>query len=147
MRATDPTYKQYDAEYFQRNKAKIQPRRTKRHRERYNNDPIYRLKDILRSRLLKAIKKGSKTGSAIDDLGCSIEEFKKHIESLWKSGMNWDNAGKGKSKWNLDHIKPLAFFDLTNPAQLKEACRYINLQPIWEKDHYRKTQQEFYGSL
>lgn len=45
------------------------------------NDPLYRLERNLRKRFAIAIKKNYKTGSAVRDLGCTIEEFKTHIES------------------------------------------------------------------
>lgn len=141
-RKNNPNHKLVDAEYFQINKSKLQTARTKRHRERYKTEIQYRLKDILRSRLLKAIDKNLKSGSAIADLGCSIEEFKVYLESKFLPGMNWGNQGKGKDKWNIDHIEPLKDFDLTNNEELKNACYYTNLQPIWETDHYEKTSQE-----
>ena len=43
---------------------------------------------------------------------------------------------------NLDrqrvHIRPLSSFDLTDKEQLKEACCYANLQPLWAKDNLSK---------
>ena len=40
-----------------------------------------RLRGALRNRLNRAIKGNYKAGSAVSDLGCSIEELKKHLES------------------------------------------------------------------
>ena len=83
----------------------------------------------LRSRLYDAMMGKVKTGSAIKDLGCTKEQFKSYIESKFKPGMTWDNYGiKG---WHIDHIKPLAAFDLTNKEDLLNACHYTNLQPMW----------------
>lgn len=146
-RLNNPEYKKREAKYFQDNKKTLQLKRTKKHRQRYKQDPIYRIKDILRSRLLKAIKKNLKSGSAVRDLGCSVEQLKLYLESKFQPGMTWDNYGKGCDKWNIDHVKPLAFFDLFDTEQIMLACHYSNLQPIWEKDHYIKTQQEFYVSF
>jgi len=89
----------------------------------------------LRSRLNKAIRGEYKTGSAVRDLGCSIAEFKVYLESKWQDGMNWDNYGQ----WHIDHIKPLSKFNLTDPEELKKACYYTNLQPMWETDNLRKS--------
>ena len=50
--------------------------------------------------------------------------------------MSWENYGK---KWHIDHIIPLASFDLTNRQQFLQACHYINLQPLWVSDHKQKT--------
>jgi hypothetical protein len=100
-------------------------------------DLNYKLRKKLRSRLATAITIGQKAGSAIRDLGCSMDEFKAHIESKWKPGMTWENWTH--TGWHIDHIKPLCNFDLTNEAQFKEACNYMNLQPIWKHDHLLKT--------
>ena len=71
--------------------------------------------------------------------GCSIDELKTHIESLFKPDMTWDNYG---SYWQIDHKEPLFKFDLTNPDQLKEACNYKNLQPLSKEEHKVKSALE-----
>jgi hypothetical protein len=91
-------------------------------------------------RLYQAIKNGSKAGSAVRDLGCSIPEFKRHIESLWLPGMSWENWGR--SGWSLDHIKPLSAFDLSDRQQFLEACHYSNIRPLWHIDNMRKGAKE-----
>lgn len=72
------------------------------------------------------------------DLGCTIEELKAHLESLFKPGMTWDNWGHTGDVWHLDHIIPLASFDLTDPEQVKLACHYTNLQPLWATENLQK---------
>lgn len=84
-----------------------------------------------------AIKGNSKNGSAVRDLGCSIEELKTYLESKWQPGMNWDNWSK--DGWHIDHIRPLASFDLSDPEQLRQACHYTNLQPLWAEDNFKKS--------
>lgn len=106
-------------------------------RNRYGADTIFAIKEALRSRLRLAIVNGHKSGSAIKDLGCSIEELKKYLESKFQEGMTWENWGK--AGWHIDHIIPLSSFDLTDYDQLKRACHYTNLQPLWAKDNLRKS--------
>jgi len=109
-------------------------------RERAKTDIAFRLKTALRKRLYQAIRNGYKTGSAVSDLGCSIEFLKQHLELKFypnpETGemMSWDNYGK----WHIDHIIPLATFDLTDIEQLKKACNYSNLQPLWAKENLSK---------
>lgn len=91
----------------------------------------------LRNRLNKAIIGDFKSGSAVSDLGCSIKEFKAYLESKFKPGMTWDNWAR--DGWHIDHIVPLASFDLSNISQLKEACHYTNLQPLWAIDNLKKS--------
>jgi len=102
---------------------------------RYNNDINFKLRSLLRCRL-NAVIRGSKKGSAVRDLGCSIEELKLYLEPKFQDGMTWDNWGK--YSWHVDHIVPLASFDLSDPEQLKKACHYTNLQPLWAYDNLSK---------
>lgn len=97
--------------------------------KRYYGDLNFRLRKILRSRLLQSVKTDQKAGSAVSDLGCSIEEFKKYLEAKFKPGMTWDNIGE----WHLDHIIPLASYDLTDRIHFLKACHYTNIQPLWKR--------------
>ena len=107
------------------------------HRNRNRTNMQYKLTKTLRSRLHQAIKEDQKTGSAIHDLGCTIDELKIYLESKFQEGMSWDNWSY--EGWHIDHIKPLASFDLTDRNQLLQACHYTNLQPLWAKDNIAKS--------
>jgi hypothetical protein len=109
----------------------------KKWRESRASDPTYRVRRLLRIRLNTAAKRGYRSGSAIRDLGCTIEELKLHLESKFQPGMTWDNYGK--YGWHIDHVVPLSSFDLTDPEQLQKACHYTNLQPLWAKDNLTKS--------
>ena len=76
-----------------------------------------------------------KAGSAVKDLGCTLEFLEKHIEGQFQEGMTWDNYGE----WEVDHIVPLAKLDLTNPEDFAKACHYSNLQPLWWQDNLKKS--------
>lgn len=103
-------------------------------------DPTFRIKKNLRNRLNQAFKNNQKTGSAIDELGCSIDKLKEHLESQFADGMTFDNYGE----WHIDHIKPLDSFDLTNKEEMKKACNYTNLQPLWAEDNFKKGVKDEY---
>lgn len=95
-----------------------------------------KLSHRLRNRLLKALRNGAKTGSGVRDLGCTLEEFQVYIEGKFSPGMTWANwSHKG---WHLDHIQPLASFDLTVREQYLHAAHYTNYQPLWAKDNLSK---------
>lgn len=93
-----------------------------------------KLAQALRNRLRKALKTNAKKGSAVKDLGCSIAELKQYLEAQFQPGMTWENHGE----WHIDHIKPLASFDLTKREELLQACHYTNLQPLWARDNQIK---------
>ena len=89
----------------------------------------------MRTRFYTALKGKSKVGSAIGDLGCSMNEFKLYIKNQFAPGMTWENYGD----WHLDHVIPLASFDLTNRTELLEAMNWLNYQPLWAIDNLRKS--------
>lgn len=84
-----------------------------------------------------AIKVNAKSGSAVRDLGCSVDFLKTYLESLFQSGMSWDNWTL--NGWHIDHISPLSSFNLSNRDELLKACHYTNLQPLWAKDNLAKS--------
>lgn len=148
--------KVYNKAYYEVNKEKIKKStanygkthryETNKHRKnRRKTDIQYKLRKILRSRLYDCLKHNYKNGSSLKDLGCSINELKSYLESKFQPGMNWDNHGlRG---WHIDHIKPLASFDLSDRNQLLEACHYTNLQPLWAKDNLAKSNKIIPPSL
>ena len=117
-------------------KIKYSKEATIRCRNKYKEDIDLRIKCVLRSRIKAALKGNFKISSAVRDLGCSIEDLKKHIESKFQPEMTWENWGQ--NGWHLDHIKPLCSFNLTNIEEFKIACHYTNLQPLWARDNIAK---------
>ena len=101
---------------------------------RYNNDINFQLRVRLRNRLRTALKLNFKSGNTVELLGCSLEEFKQHLESKFEPGMTWQESGK----WHIDHIRPVTAFDLSDPAQQRDCCHYTNLQPMWVIDNIKK---------
>lgn len=103
-------------------------------RNRLLEDPQFKLSRNLRRRLNHALKGNFKSGSAVQDLGCSIEQLKSWLMYQFEPGMTWENYGE----WHIDHVKPLSSFDLTNREQLLEVCNWHNLQPLWGPENIRK---------
>lgn len=100
-------------------------------------DPANGIAVRLRTRLNSAVGSGHKSrlhAKTEDLLGCSYEHLVTWLESRFLSGMTWDN----RSTWHIDHKKPLSSFDLTDDRQLRKACNYRNLQPLWAKDNLSK---------
>jgi hypothetical protein len=73
-----------------------------------------------------------KRTSSEDILGCTIQEFKTHIEKQFTDGMTFENHGK----WHLDHIVPLV--SAKTEEEVKRLNHYTNFQPLWAKDNLSK---------
>jgi hypothetical protein len=97
-----------------------------------------RLQDVLKCILIKKVK----TRKYKNFFGCSPEELRKHIESQFTDGMTWGNHGKGKDKWNFEHIIPCYKFDLTIEKDRKECYHYTNLRPMWQNDNLKRRIDE-----
>jgi len=89
-----------------------------------------------RTRISLVIKKNTKYFKFWEVVGCSLEFLKKYLESKFTEGMTWENYGK--YGWHIDHIRPCASFDLSDPEQQKQCFHYSNLQPLWWRDNYIK---------
>jgi hypothetical protein len=90
-------------------------------------------------KIYDVLKGHRKRSDILKYLGCSIEEFKAHIESQFKHGMTWDNWSK--SGWHLDHIIPLEKLDPSNDEDFKTACHYTNFQPMWASNNCAKRSE------
>jgi len=78
----------------------------------------------------------------VEILGCSKNEFREHLQSLFTEGMSWDNYGYGFNKWTLDHIVPLATCKGADGYIDRELCirlnHYTNLRPLWLSENCSK---------
>lgn len=103
--------------------------------DRKSKDPLYKLKFTLRCRIYNALKKNGwrKNGRTEQLVGADCETVKKHIESLFKDGMTWENHGV----WHIDHIIPLASAQTEN--EVIRLFHYTNLQPLWAKENLSKS--------
>ena len=144
--------KEYEKEYYQKNKNKIlekskqyfkdnqqlkQEKNNKRYKERRDNDPVFKLNTNLKRNIRGVLKKNgfSKKSKTLDILGCSYDDFKKHIESLWEPWMNWGNYGLYNGElnygWDIDHIIPSS--SACSEEDVYKLNHYSNLQPLCSK--------------
>jgi len=110
--------------------------RNAREAKRRASDTNYRLAENLRLRFRDALRGNFKAGSAVRDLGCTIEYFKAYIAKKFVPGMSWENWAS--NTWHLDHIRPLASFDLSNREEFLKACHFSNYQPLWGAENCSK---------
>ena len=98
-------------------------------KNRRKNDPSFKMRGILTSRIWTVLKRRNTTqlASTLTLLGAdSVETVIHHIENQFKSWMNWKNHGE----WHLDHIKPCASFDLNSFRGQRACFNYKNLRPL-----------------
>lgn len=130
----DDTTKKWNEE----NKERVKKNKLTWKQKEYQENPKYKLACVLRARFHQALAKAlvNKQNSIMELIGCSIDHLKEHIEKQFVEGMNWENWSF--YGWHIDHIRPIASFDLSDPAQVKECFHYSNLQPLWAKDNLSK---------
>jgi hypothetical protein len=153
-----PCHKTHMRAYYLANKPAIQQRN-----KEYRKDPQFRealrvsrraryrkwtprqkIENTLRHRVKSAIKsaKGKKATFTQTLIGCTIPEVCAYIESLWLPGMSWKNYGSyridGPRTWQIDHIVPCSFFNLTDLEQQKKCFHWSNLRPLWSLDNLLK---------
>ena len=100
--------------------------------------PHQKAKENLRNRFRKRLKQFNKTkwDSFSNLLGCKWSFFVKWIEKQWARGMRWDNYG---TAWHIDHIEPLAVFDVNDRQEMRRAWHYTNLRPLKAKENMDKS--------
>jgi hypothetical protein len=104
---------------------------------KYNNDPLFRLINIMRARtrLFFKSKNFKKKNSTFKIIGCAPEFLKEHLEQQFTEGMSWDN--QGLYGWHIDHKIPLS--SSNTEEEIYKLCHYTNLQPLWAEDNLRKS--------
>jgi len=93
-----------------------------------------KIMSCVRSRILTALTGPRKSKYALNLLGCTILEARKHLESQFKPRMTWKNHGE----WHIDHIIPCASYNAHNILEQQLCFNYKNLQPLWAKDNIKK---------
>lgn len=94
-----------------------------------------RLANNIRSRIRDVMKGKIKTDNTMKMLGCTAKEFMAHLQKHFERGMSFNNYGHF---WSVDHVIPLARFDLTKPDHQKIAFHYTNTRPCWNDENIRK---------
>ena len=131
-------YKKNREKYEKSDKVRRQKLARKNRKEKYKTDKNFKIKNRLRSRIYNVLKNQGTTKHAptLVLLGCTIEELRAHIETQFEPWMTWDNWAH--DTWHIDHIKPCASFDLTDPEQQRECFHYTNLRPLEATENMRK---------
>ena len=95
--------------------------------------------NIVSNRIYKSIGAGT---NSLKILGCSITEFRTHIEDQFMNPgnewMNWDNFGE----WEIDHCAGIMFETIpgVRPTleEIVQRCHWTNTQPLRKCDNMSK---------
>ena len=106
--------------------------------QKEKTDIEFRIKHIVNSRINSAIKtfNSLKTDKTIEYLGCSIGDYIVYLESKFDENMSWNNYGE---YWQIDHIKPIASFNLNNEDELYLCFHHTNTQPLEKTENRFKS--------
>ena len=140
---------QYNKEYGLKNKEKLiilrkkQYLKNKKHIREQHRKYIqkkrrtnlnFRMRSNLSRRVISALKGNPKLSTTMNLIDCSIDKLKQYLENKFTEGMVWQNYGK----WEIDHIRPCASFDLSKVSEQKKCFHYTNLQPLWKSENRKK---------
>ena len=134
--------------YKKKNRKILQLKDMAYRKKRMSSDPLFRAKIDARNVIRKSLSKGgySKKSKTESILGCSYDEFKLHLESLFLPEMSWEN----RNTWHIDHIIPISFAN--SEKELLQLNHYKNLRPLWGQENLSKGDQilietEIYDSI
>jgi len=124
--------------YFKKNRLKERKKNDEWRKKKLKNDPIFRMKKNIRSRIIEYIKGKHLSERTFNIIGLKYEEFKIYIENQFTDGMSWENYGK----WDIDHIIPLC--TAKNEEEIIKLNHYTNLRPYWHEDNKKRNRKYGY---
>ena len=120
--------------YYKENKVKVKAQKKLWTTNKMKTDPLYKLKVTIRNNISETFKrKGySKNSHTEEILGCSFNDLKLYLESMFKPWMTWKNKGLYNGEldygWDIDHIIPVS--SAITVDELIKFNHYTNLQPL-----------------
>jgi hypothetical protein len=155
-RNADPEYKKRRKDKYQINRERIcaQVRALNKlphYREKYLANCRRRRRENIQVRIAEWIrgsintrlrKRGAvKADHTVVLIGCTIPELRAYLEARFLPGMQWYPRN-----FDVDHIVPVAAFDLRDPEQQKKCFNFSNLRPMWPIDNQRKGAKLYFRS-
>lgn len=125
--------------YYEKHKQEMMDSNNKRTRKKIKENKGYKFYARLASRLSRGLKARNwqMTSNLGKALGCTYQELVDHLEAQFQPGMNWENYGRTKECWSIDHIYPIS--KAIDYNHLVKLCHYTNLQPLWVVENSKKN--------
>ena len=112
--------------------SKIEKKRNLYIKSRIKADVNFRLVRNTRRIIHHALRGNSKSSSTTTELlGVDINTYRKWIEYQFTPETNWSTI-------EIDHVKPICMFDVSEDEELKEAFNWKNTQPLLKELHSQK---------
>jgi len=129
---------QLQANWYQNNKPKVRQKFV----DRYHSDYEFKFKHLIKSRCLHGLQKYKKDGISKSDrtikyLGCSMKEFIEWLEYRLEESKDFNFSNHG-DLWHLDHVIPIATFDLSIQDNHFIAFNWRNIMPYAGKENMHK---------
>lgn len=107
---------------------------------KYKSCPNFRIKTSFQTLMnyhLRKVKKQERSASRVmsDTLGYGVDELRSRLEQTFKDGMSWDNYGQF---WQVDHIKPVSWFNLLDDSDFMQCWRLDNLKAEYKAANLSK---------
>ncbi len=138
IRIKQREWRKNNPEAFLKLQRDYRQRRNALSKRRRAENPTRRLAENCRSRICHILKreKITKSQSTFKFIGCTAEFFREFLEHQFTEGMTWQNYG---IFWNVDHVIPIASFQLHNPDHLRNAFHYSNCRPLKVEENSEKN--------
>lgn len=102
----------------------------------YRKRPHVRLRNRVQTAIKRWVTKEQGSPLTVQLTGCTMDFLRAHLESQWERWMNWNNYGK---RWVIDHVIPLASFDMSNENDQRKAFHFSNLRPMEKRANILKS--------
>lgn len=113
--------KTLQSNWHQDNKIKI----NEKCRNKYANNPEFKLRVLQKSRINQVIKKNGK--STLKFINCTPNYFRRWLENCFDEHMSLENHG---TYWHIDHVIPINKFNLDNEEDIKLCFAWYNTTPL-----------------
>tara|TARA_B110000483_G_scaffold118846_1_gene143607 strand:+ start:364 stop:1188 length:825 start_codon:yes stop_codon:yes gene_type:complete len=97
-----------------------------------NSNPVLKVKKNVRNRIYAVLSGEEKCQKSVEYLGCNTAEYLK-----WLTYSNPEYFLYG-NVWHIDHVVPLARFDLSKPEQQMVAFNWRNTAPLRREENMSK---------
>jgi len=117
-----------------RNKKGGHEARNRWRRNKLRSDPSFAIETALRRRVCRAFQMFTQVGKVLssDEYGISYDAIVAHLGP----------CPGDREKFHIDHVRPLCSFDLTIPAQVREAFAPQNHRWLPIAEHRKKSAHE-----